>query len=56
MRRALLLSLPALSQYFGLMPWDAERLTFRELQAYLRRAAALDEQQRAITAAVRGRR
>jgi hypothetical protein len=40
--------LPALSQLFGIHPWDIERLTVGELRAYL---AALAEWSRAATAA-----
>lgn len=35
-RRALVKSWPALSKFFGLFPWDADRLTMDELNEYLR--------------------
>lgn len=34
MRRALLEELPALTKFFGLKPWDIDRLTARELHQY----------------------
>lgn len=35
MRAALAEAWPALSRFFGLKPWDVERLTLVELNAYL---------------------
>lgn len=35
MRRALLKQWPALSKFYGLFPWDVDRLTFDELRQYL---------------------
>ena len=34
MRRAIGDRWPALSAYFGLHPWDVERLSYRELEHY----------------------
>ena len=36
MRRALLKQWPALTKFYGLMPWHVERLTLDELDQYLR--------------------
>ena len=36
MRRALLTRWPAISRFYGLFPWDAERLTVDELNEYMR--------------------
>lgn len=35
MRRALLRSLPRLTQFYGLKPWDLERMTLREISEYV---------------------
>lgn len=35
MRRALREQLPALTRFYGLKPWDVERLTFGELDQYM---------------------
>jgi hypothetical protein len=35
-RRALLRSWPALTQFYGLFPWDVDRITFDELNEYIR--------------------
>lgn len=34
MRRAHASVLPALTQFFGLKPWDLDRMTQREISAY----------------------
>ncbi|HET7486834.1 MAG TPA: hypothetical protein VFJ85_02830 [Acidimicrobiales bacterium] len=39
MRRALLRSLPALTHFYGLRPWEVEMLTFDELREYQRQMA-----------------
>ena len=36
MRRARLRSLPALSHWFHVMPWDLERMTFDEIDEYVK--------------------
>lgn len=35
MRRALLKQWPALSKFYGLFPWDCDRLTLDEIREYL---------------------
>lgn len=35
MRRALLRQWPALSRFYGLFPWDVDRLTIDELGQYI---------------------
>jgi hypothetical protein len=35
MRRRLLRRLPQLTQFYGLTPWDFERMTEREVSEYL---------------------
>jgi hypothetical protein len=44
-RRALLRRLPALSWFYGLHPWDVERLTQNEIGEYLDQ---LDDYQRQV--------
>lgn len=34
MRRALLEELPALTKFYGLRPWDLDRMTLREVAEY----------------------
>ncbi len=34
MRRALLTDLPALTHFYGLKPWDLDRMTLREINEY----------------------
>lgn len=34
MRRALLRELPALTRFYGLKPWDMDRMTLREVVEY----------------------
>ena len=56
MRRALLRSWPALSKFFGLYPWDIDRLTMDELNEYLRQMDQYQrEQQNAARRANRGK-
>lgn len=43
MRRKLREELPLLSHLFGLKPWDVERLTFGEIDAYHRWAESYAE-------------
>ena len=41
MRRRLRRSWPSLSHHFGIHPWDVDRLTYGELDAYLDELAAI---------------
>jgi hypothetical protein len=45
-RRALLRSWPALTRFYGLHPWDVERLTSDELNEYLRQFDAYQREQK----------
>jgi hypothetical protein len=45
-RRGLLRSWPALTKFYGLKPWDVERLTVDELNEYLRQFDAHQREQR----------
>ena len=48
-RRALLRQWPALTKFFGLMPWHVDRLTIDELNEYLRQFDAHQREQRLAT-------
>lgn len=50
MRRALLKSWPALTRFYGLHPWDAERMTLDELNEYLRQFDQHQREQRLAAA------
>jgi hypothetical protein len=41
LRRALREQLPAFSYHFDIHPWDIERLTYGEIESYLRELAEL---------------
>ena len=41
MRARLVRAWPTLSHYFGIHPWDLERLTWDEIDVYLRAADAI---------------
>lgn len=47
MRRRLLKSWPALTKFYGLMPWDVARLTPDELNEYTKAYSAWVKEQRA---------
>lgn len=44
MRRALLKQWPALSKFYGLFPWDTDRLTLDELRQYVDQYAEYQRQ------------
>lgn len=44
MRRALLEELPALTKFYGVMPWHLERMTLREINEYRTQLAAYQRQ------------
>ena len=46
MRRALLNQAPAISHWFGIHPFDYERLTFGELRAYVDALARIAREQK----------
>jgi hypothetical protein len=54
-RRALLRSWPALTKFFGLYPWDVERLTLDELNEYMRQFESYQREQK-LAAARAGRK
>lgn len=37
------MQLPALTHFYGLRPWEIERLTFEEVDEYLRQLAEANE-------------
>ena len=55
MRRALLRSWPALTKFFGLMPWDVERLTGDELREYVKQFDAVQREQQMAAARAKRR-
>lgn len=48
MRRALRKRLPALTHFYGLRPWEVERLSFGELAEYLDQLAAYEREMEAL--------
>lgn len=44
MRRVLRRSLPALAYHFGIHPWDVDRLTYGEVDAFLSALADLNKE------------
>lgn len=56
MRARLTAAWPDLSHYFGIHPWDVERLTYGEIDAYVEALNEIGRQQRKQRADARARR